>query len=164
MPRYIPHKMPAAVKRRYFELIRAGLSGLRRLGVSVSLSCGSLWFIDARRVGFYIETPISPATCPKVMMIDEALATGDAGFRARRQKRINEIRHHAGPCFLSATPSWPSQATCSRGSVDRPRTAAADRPVVCARQFRRMTCDLPIEALSLDPDDSASSAGEVALG
>ena len=59
MPRYAPNRMPAAVKRRYFELIRTGLSGsaaAKRVGVS--LSCGSLWFIDAGRVSF-VEVPIS---------------------------------------------------------------------------------------------------------
>jgi Transposase, Mutator family len=51
MPRYAPNKMPAAVKRRYFELIRTGLSGSAAAQeVGVSLSCGSLWFIDAGRV------------------------------------------------------------------------------------------------------------------
>jgi IS30 family transposase len=52
--------MPAAVKRRYFELIRTGLSGSAAgQEVGVSLSCGSLWFIDAGRVSF-IDTAISP--------------------------------------------------------------------------------------------------------
>jgi transposase, IS30 family len=60
MPRFAPNKMPTAVKRRYFELIRTGLSGAAAAQeVGVSLSCGSLWFIDAGRVSF-IETPISP--------------------------------------------------------------------------------------------------------
>jgi transposase, IS30 family len=60
MPRYAPNKMPAEVKRRYFELIRQGLSGASAAEqVGVSLSCGSLWFIDAGRVSF-VETPISP--------------------------------------------------------------------------------------------------------
>src|SRR5215212_2313550 len=60
MPRYAHNKMAAAVKRRYFELIRTGLSGSAAAQqVGVSLSCGSLWFIDAGRVSF-IETRISP--------------------------------------------------------------------------------------------------------
>jgi hypothetical protein len=43
--------MPTAVKRRYFELIRQGWSGSRAAAaVGVSLSCGSLWFIDAGSV------------------------------------------------------------------------------------------------------------------
>ncbi len=60
MPRYAPNKMPADVKRRYFELIRQGLSGAevaRRVGVS--LSCGSLWFIDAGSMSIIETTPIS---------------------------------------------------------------------------------------------------------
>jgi IS30 family transposase len=59
MPRYAWNKMPSEVKRRYFELIRSGLSGSdasQRVGVS--LSCGSLWFIDAGQVAF-VDTPIS---------------------------------------------------------------------------------------------------------
>ena len=60
MPRYAWNKMPAGVKGRYFELIRTGLSGSQAAGrVGVSLSCGSLWFIDAGSVSF-IETPVSP--------------------------------------------------------------------------------------------------------
>ncbi len=60
MPRYAWNKMQAGVKGRYFELIRTGLSGSQAAGrVGVSLSCGSLWFIDAGSVSF-IETPVSP--------------------------------------------------------------------------------------------------------
>lgn len=59
MPRYAPNKMPGEVKRRYFELIRQGASGSSAsTEVGVSLSCGSLWFIDAGSVKF-IDTPIS---------------------------------------------------------------------------------------------------------
>jgi hypothetical protein len=45
-------------------------------------------------------------------MIDEALATGDAGFRA---ERISEIRHHAGPCFFIGHFLTAVRATCLRG-------------------------------------------------
>lgn len=59
MPRYAPNKMSTDVKRRYFELIRAGVRGARAAQeVGVSLSCGSLWFIDAGSVS-YVEAPIS---------------------------------------------------------------------------------------------------------
>lgn len=47
------------MKRRYFVLIRQGLSGSAASQlVGVSLSCGSLWFIDAGSMDF-VETPIS---------------------------------------------------------------------------------------------------------
>jgi IS30 family transposase len=61
VPRYAPNKLPVGVKRRYFELIRGGLSGAeaaRRVGVS--LSCGSLWFIDAGGVSIIETSPVNP--------------------------------------------------------------------------------------------------------
>ena len=59
MPRYAPNKVAPEVKRWYFELIRSGLSGSEASQrVGVSLSCGSLWFIDAGRVSF-IDAPVS---------------------------------------------------------------------------------------------------------
>lgn len=73
------NKLPARVKRRYFELIRRGLSGAaasRQVGVSIS--CGSLWFIDAGSVKF-IETPISSRylTQDDRIEIADGLAAGE---------------------------------------------------------------------------------------
>ena len=60
MPRWAWNKASAQTKRRYFELIRMGASGSSASQqVGVSLSCGSLWFIDAGSVTF-IDKPISP--------------------------------------------------------------------------------------------------------
>jgi transposase, IS30 family len=59
MPRYAPNKMPQGTKRKYFELIRSGVRGAeaaRRVGAS--LSCGSVWFVDAGQVSF-VDKPIS---------------------------------------------------------------------------------------------------------
>lgn len=59
MSRYAPNKMPTEVQRRYFELIRSGWKGAAAARqVGVSMSCGSLWFIDSGRVNF-IDRPIS---------------------------------------------------------------------------------------------------------
>jgi IS30 family transposase len=79
MPRYAPNKMPASVKRRYFELIRTGMSGsVAAKAVGVSLSCGSLWFIDAGSVRF-IDTPISSRylTQDDRIEIADGLAAGE---------------------------------------------------------------------------------------
>jgi Ketopantoate reductase PanE/ApbA C terminal len=59
MPYRAWNKVPSDTKRRYFELIRDGASGMaasQRVGVS--LSCGSVWFIDAGSVTF-IDKPIN---------------------------------------------------------------------------------------------------------
>jgi hypothetical protein len=51
--------MSARVKRRYFELIRSGVRGsVAAREVGVSLSCGSVWFVEAGRVHL-IERPIN---------------------------------------------------------------------------------------------------------
>src|SRR5690554_4281643 len=73
MPRYAPNKMPGEVKRRYFELIRQGFSGsAAALEVGVSLSCGSVWFVDAGSVKF-IDTPI----CDRYLSQDDRIEIAD---------------------------------------------------------------------------------------
>ena len=67
-------------KRRYFTLIPQGCAGAkaaRRVGVS--MSCGSLWFIDAGSVKF-VETPISSRYLSQDDRIEiaDALAAGEA--------------------------------------------------------------------------------------
>ena len=92
MPRYAPNKMPAEIKRRYFELIRQGLSGaLAAEQVGVSLSCGSLWFIDAGRVSF-VETSISP----RYLSQDDRIEIADGRARGEPVKQIAE---RIGKCY-----------------------------------------------------------------
>jgi IS30 family transposase len=84
MPRYAPNKMPSEVKRRYFELIRSGLSGSQASQkVGVSLSCGSLWFIDAGQVAF-IDAPISP----RFLSQDDRIEIADGLARGEPVKTI----------------------------------------------------------------------------
>ena len=84
MPRYAPDKMPPEVKRRYFELIRSGRSGLQASQrVGVSLSCGSLWFIDAGRVAF-TDAPISP----RFLSQDDRIEIADGLMRGEPVKAI----------------------------------------------------------------------------
>lgn len=81
MVRVAPNKMPAAVKRRYFELIREDMSGSKAAQeVGVSLSCGSLWFIDAGSVTVVEQTPTSSryfSQGDRIEIADE-LAAGEA--------------------------------------------------------------------------------------
>jgi IS30 family transposase len=92
MPRYPHNKMPAAVKGRYFELIRTGLSGSAAAQeVGVSLSCGSVWFIDAGRVSF-VETPISP----RFLSQDDRIAIADG---LARGEPVKQIAARIGKCY-----------------------------------------------------------------
>ena len=86
MPRYAPNKMPSGVKRRYFELIGTGMSGSEASqAVGVSLSCGSLWFIDAGGVRF-IDTPISR----RYLTQDDRIEIADGLDRGERVKDISD--------------------------------------------------------------------------
>lgn len=84
MPRGGNNRMPTAVKRRYFELIRTGLSGSAAAErVGVSLSCGSVWFIDAGSVDF-IEKPVSA----RYLSQDDRIEIADALARGEPVKQI----------------------------------------------------------------------------
>ena len=84
MPRHAPNKMPVELKRRYFELIREGWSRAAAANqVGVSLSCGSLWFIDAGRVSF-VETAISP----RYLSQDDRIEIADGLGRSEPVKQI----------------------------------------------------------------------------
>jgi len=84
MPRYAPNKMSLDVKRRYFQLIRQGIRGARAAAeVGVSLSCGSVWFIDAGSVS-YVETPISG----RYLSQDDRIEIADGIERGERAKAI----------------------------------------------------------------------------
>ena len=51
---------------------------------------------------------IAAAKKHDVLLIDEALATGDARFRRRSEERVRELRDEAGTVFLVSHSSAPS--------------------------------------------------------
>lgn len=57
---------------------------------------------------------ISSVARPEILMIDEALSTGDAEFRLKSKARIDEIREHAGTIFLVTHSSEAMIRMCSR--------------------------------------------------
>ena len=94
MPRYAWNKAPSDVKTRYFELIRLGWSGAAASAqVGVSLSCGSLWFIDAGSVTF-IETPISS----RYLNQDDRIEIADG---LARQEPVKSIARRIGKSYQS---------------------------------------------------------------
>jgi teichoic acid transport system ATP-binding protein len=64
----------------------------------------------AARLRFAIAASISH----EILMIDEALATGDAEFRRRSEKRIMELREEAGTVFLVSHSLGTVRLTCNR--------------------------------------------------
>ncbi|UFU02215.1 ABC transporter ATP-binding protein [Ruania suaedae] len=93
------------VEERFDEIVEfAGLEKFVHLPMK-AYSSGM-----AARLRFAIST----AAVPDILMIDEALATGDAAFRARSQKRIEQIRDSAGTVFLVSHSMGAIRNTCTR--------------------------------------------------
>ena len=65
-------------------------------------------------MGSRLRFAIAAAKHHEVLLIDEALATGDAEFRVRSHNRINELRAAAGTVFLVAHDLEEVELTCNR--------------------------------------------------
>jgi teichoic acid transport system ATP-binding protein len=65
-------------------------------------------------MGSRLRFAIAAAKNHEVLLIDEALATGDAEFRVRSHNRINELRAAAGTVFLVAHQLEEVELTCNR--------------------------------------------------
>ena len=57
---------------------------------------------------------IASAQTPDVMLVDEALATGDKDFRKRSEERIRRMRDEAGTVFLVSHSLGTIKTTCNR--------------------------------------------------
>jgi teichoic acid transport system ATP-binding protein len=57
---------------------------------------------------------IASAKAHDILLVDEALATGDAEFRKKSHQRIDELRAQAGTVFLVAHNLWEIEETCNR--------------------------------------------------
>jgi teichoic acid transport system ATP-binding protein len=65
-------------------------------------------------MGARLRFAIAAARAPEILLIDEALATGDAQFRRRSEKRILELREQAGTVFLVSHGLRVVRDTCNR--------------------------------------------------
>jgi teichoic acid transport system ATP-binding protein len=85
--------------------------------------------VDFSGVGQFIDLPmrayssgmqsrlrfaIASAKSHEILMIDEALATGDAAFRAKSHERIKELQDEAGTVFLVAHNLGEIEENCNR--------------------------------------------------
>ncbi|ROS78550.1 ABC transporter ATP-binding protein [Cellulomonas sp. PhB143] len=65
-------------------------------------------------MGARLRFAISSAATPDILMIDEALATGDATFRQKSKERIDGVRENAGTVFLVSHSIATVEAMCAR--------------------------------------------------
>lgn len=96
---------PEEIRERYDDIV--DFSGI---GDFVNLPMKAYSSGMAARLRF----AISVAAVPDILMIDEALATGDASFRQRSKERIDEVRQSAGTVFLVSHSLATIESICSR--------------------------------------------------
>jgi teichoic acid transport system ATP-binding protein len=80
-------------------------------------------------MGARLRFAISSAARPDVLLIDEALATGDAEFQAKSKERIDRIRHESGTIFLVSHSLASVRRMCTRALWIEQGTLKMDGPV-----------------------------------
>lgn len=65
-------------------------------------------------MGARLRFAIATAANPHILLIDEALATGDAAFRERSEARMQRLRDGAGTVFLVSHAAQTIEETCTR--------------------------------------------------
>jgi teichoic acid transport system ATP-binding protein len=65
-------------------------------------------------MGARLRFAIAAARAPDILLIDEALATGDVKFRRRSEERIRELRKQAGTVFLVSHGLGIIRESCTR--------------------------------------------------
>jgi teichoic acid transport system ATP-binding protein len=96
---------PAEVQRRYAEIVEfSGIGDFIDLPMS-TYSTG----MQAR-----LKFAIASAKTHDILLVDEALATGDAEFRVRSERKIKELRDQAGTVFLVSHSLDVVAETCNR--------------------------------------------------
>ncbi|MEV2215278.1 ABC transporter ATP-binding protein [Streptomyces sp. NPDC050997] len=96
------------VKDRYDGIV--DFSGINEKGDFITLPMRTYSSGMAARLRF----SIAAAKDHDVLLIDEALATGDRSFQKRSEARIRELRKHAGTVFLVSHSNKSIRDTCDR--------------------------------------------------
>ncbi|MET8979245.1 ABC transporter ATP-binding protein [Streptomyces sp. NPDC004539] len=96
------------IKERYQEIV--DFSGINEKGDFISLPMRTY----SSGMGSRLRFSIAAAKDHDVLLIDEALATGDAKFQRRSEERIREMRRHAGTVFLVSHNNKSIRDTCER--------------------------------------------------
>ncbi|MEV7417035.1 ABC transporter ATP-binding protein [Streptomyces sp. NPDC089919] len=96
------------IKERYQGIV--DFSGINEKGDFITLPMRTYSSGMAARLRF----SIAAAKDHDVLMIDEALATGDRKFQIRSEERIRELRKEAGTVFLVSHSNKSIRDTCTR--------------------------------------------------
>ncbi|MET9540454.1 ABC transporter ATP-binding protein [Streptomyces sp. NPDC006553] len=110
------------VRERYDEIV--DFSGINEKDDAISRPMGTY----SSGMGARLRFSIAAAKSHDVLLIDEALSTGDARFRRRSQRRIEELRAEAGTVFLVSHSNATITETCERALWLEAGTLRMDGP------------------------------------
>ncbi|MER8187356.1 ABC transporter ATP-binding protein [Kitasatospora sp. NPDC094015] len=96
------------VRSRYQDIV--DFSGINEKGDFISLPMRTY----SSGMGARLRFSIAAAKTHDVLLIDEALATGDQAFQQRSKERINELRKAAGTVFLVSHDNNSIREVCER--------------------------------------------------
>ncbi|MFC8598262.1 ABC transporter ATP-binding protein [Isoptericola sp. NPDC057191] len=89
-------------------------------------------------MGARLRFAIATAADPHILLIDEALATGDAAFKERSEARMQRLRDGAGTVFLVSHAAQTIEETCTRALWLHHGRLVADGPAQdVALRYRR---------------------------
>lgn len=97
---------PAETRSRYKDIV--DFAGLKEGFIEYPMRTYS------SGMGARLRFAIAAAKTHDVLLIDEALATGDAQFKVKSKRRIEELREEAGAVFLVAHQLDVIKETCDR--------------------------------------------------
>ncbi|WP_188271148.1 MULTISPECIES: ABC transporter ATP-binding protein [unclassified Streptomyces] len=110
------------IRERYQEIV--DFAGLDETGDAISRPMRTY----SSGMGARLRFSIAAAKSHDVLLIDEALATGDARFRQRSRRRIEELRAAAGTVFLVSHSNSTITETCERALWLEAGTLRMDGP------------------------------------
>ncbi|WP_446041968.1 ABC transporter ATP-binding protein [Streptomyces sp. SID1121] len=96
------------IRERYADIVE--FSGINEKGDFISLPMRTY----SSGMGARLRFSIAAAKNHDVLLIDEALSTGDAKFQHRSKERIAELRKEAGTVFLVSHSNTTITDTCDR--------------------------------------------------
>ncbi|GAA1433853.1 ABC transporter ATP-binding protein [Streptomyces thermospinosisporus] len=144
------------IKARYQEIV--DFSGINEKGDFITLPMRTYSSGMAARLRF----SIAAAKDHDVLLIDEALATGDRKFQKRSEARIRELRKQAGTVFLVSHNNKSIRDTCDRVLWLERGELRMDGPTdEVLREYEKFTGDGVTKkpAKSAKPSAASGSAG-----
>jgi ABC-type polysaccharide/polyol phosphate transport system ATPase subunit len=104
-------------------------------------------------MGSRLRFAIAAAANPEILLIDEALATGDAAFKERSEEKMTELRRNAGTVFLVSPRSPDRRGDVHPGHLAGPGPGRPGRPGI------RDRAEVPVVVVERRPGQPREGEG-----